>query len=207
MVKAFSAFFSCYLITLSCMAGAQPADCEKSSKFEKNLSELETVAEMAEECPKPTRAQFTRVCDSIYGNKIPTDGSGLGNKYQEDLWEMSCATPNKDSIEEASKKIQNMWNKSREEFSCQNFSGVSLRNANVAKFSIDVGYPSFLIKAVKTYKLDLNFKDPADGKTVLDFIDEQKIIYEKIGYEKKVKEYNKIYKLLLDSGAKHAKDL
>jgi hypothetical protein len=207
MVKAFGAFFSCYLITLSCIAGAQPADCEKSSKFDKNLSELETVAEIAEECPAPTRNQFTRVCNSIYERKKAPEGSKFGDKYQEDLWEISCADPTKDSPELANSKIQKMWNNHREDFRCYGYTGVTVADSNVAKFSADTGFPAFLIVAVKKYKLDMNFKDPADGQTLMDFLQENINRYKGTAYTGKTEEYEKLYKMMAQAGAKHSKDL
>jgi len=167
----------------------------------------QNINEIIDDCPKPTIQQITRIFMSIYERTIPTEESGLGYKYQEDLYEMSCVDIKNDSKEVAYQKIRNMWNKYREEFSCSHFSGVSLPNANLLKFSIDVGFPSFLENAVKKYKLDMNFKDPINGETIMDFLIDQLESYKAGGFVSKVEEYDRIYKLLQVYGAKHAKDL
>lgn len=149
------------------------------------------------DCPKPTIDQFTGVCNDIYEKK---------DLYQEELWKISCADPKKDSKEIAYQKIRCMWNKYREEFRCFGYTGVSVPDANISKFSIDTGFSTFLVAAVKMYKLDMNFKDH-DGKTLMDFLQIQRERYKNSDYIAKYEEYDRIYKLLEKNGAKHAKDL
>lgn len=208
MVKAVYTFLGCLLISMGSYAAPTTLDCQSSTNnFESNLSELEKVAANVDDCPTPTESQYTKVCNSIYSKKSPSEGSELAYKYQEDLWEMSCAKTPGDSIEAANKKIQTMWKKHRETFRCYQYDGVSVPNANVAKFSMDVNFSTFLVTAVKKYNLDMNFKDPADGKTVMDFLQDQYTSYKKAGYNDKAAEYDRIYKLLEKAGAKHGKDL
>jgi hypothetical protein len=158
------------------------------------------------DCPKPTQDQITRICDSAYGNKIPI-GDILGSLALENLWEMSCADPLKDSMEEAKIKIQCMWNKYKEEFKCSNFSGVSTRNQNLLRFSVDVGFPYFTITLIKRYGLDINFKDPIDGKTLLDMVEMQIKSYKNAGFERKIREYQKLYGIIIEYGGKRASEL
>ena len=158
------------------------------------------------DCPKPTRDQFTGVCNAIYQRKSGSEGSSFGDKYQEEMWKISCADPNKDSKEIAYQKIRNMWNKYREEFRCFGYTGVSVSDTNVSKFSIDTGFSTFLVAAVKMWKLDMNFKD-YDGTTLMDFLQIQRESYKNSIYLAKYEEYDRIYKLLEKNGAKHAKDL
>lgn len=180
MVKAFGAFFSCYLITVSCIAGAQPADCETGSKFEKNLSELENVAEIAEECPAPTKQQFEAVCVSGYDRHEVKEDSQLRFGFQEHFWKMSCADPEKDTIETAKPKIQAMWNKNKENFKCTGNSEFYASGLNITKFSLDTGFSTFMIDAVKKFNLEMNFIDPTDKKTVMDFIQDEIERYSKM---------------------------
>jgi hypothetical protein len=157
------------------------------------------------DCPKPTRDEFTGVCNAIYEKK--GDGEGFfGDKYQELMWKISCADPKKDSKEVAYQKIRCMWNKYRVEFRCFGYTGVSAADTNVANFSIDTGFSTFLVAAVKRWKLDMNFIDPADGETLMDFLLMRRESY-KNNYTAKYEEYDRIYKLLEKNGAKHAKDL
>jgi hypothetical protein len=121
---------------------------------------------------------------------------------------MSCARDGSDSLEEARKKIQLMWNKYRTSFSC-NYPGLKVPQGNVTKMSVDTGFTTFLMDAVKEYKLDMNFKDPIDGKTVLDFINEEiaNLKRSSVDLSFKIKEYESLYKLLQANGAKHSRDL
>ena len=100
-----------------------------------------------------------------------------------------------------------MWKKYREEFRCYKYDGVSVPDGNVLKFSFDTGFSTFLVTAVKKYKLDMNFIDPQDGKTIMDFLKISMERYKQAGSTEKVEEYERIYKLYKDNGAKHAKDL
>jgi len=159
------------------------------------------------DCPKPTRDQFMGICNAIYDKEDGNEDLGIGYKYQELLWEISCADPKKDSPEVAVKKIQCMWKKYREEFRCYKYDGVSVPDGNVLKFSFDTGFSTFLVTAVKKYKLDMNFIDPQDGKTIMDFLKISMERYKQAGSTEKVEEYERIYKLYKDNGAKHAKDL
>lgn len=158
-------------------------------------------------CPKPSQKQFTTVCNSIYAKKDAIEGSQFGFQFQEDLWEMSCAKVGIDSPEQAKRKIQCMWNKYKEEFRCDGHSDVTLDNANVLKFSVDTGFSEFLFAAVKKYELDVNFKDPTDGKTILDFVEAQLKYYRNSTFTSKANEYQRTYDLLIKYGAKRAKDL
>jgi hypothetical protein len=75
--------------------------------------------------------------------------------------------------------------------------------------SVDMGFTTFLMDAVKEYKLDMNFRDPIDGKTVLDFISEELAGLKKstMDLSSKINEYESLYKMLQANGAKHSKDL
>ena len=207
MVKAVYTILGCLLISAASFAGPKSLDCDSSNNFEKNLSELEKVASEVDDCPAPTENEFTKVCNSIYAKKGPSAGSDFAYKYQEDLWEMSCAKAPRDTVEVANKKIQKMWIKHREAFKCSAYEGMSTSEENVAKFSMDVNFSTFLVTAVKKYNLDMNFKDPADGKTVMDFLKAQRESYSVPGFEDKAAEYDRLYKLLEKAGAKHSKDL
>ena len=75
--------------------------------------------------------------------------------------------------------------------------------------SLETNFPEFLVTAAKRYKLDMNFKDPQDNRTILDFVKDQ-IAYMKkapVNMTLKIQEYEDIYKMLQENGAKHGKDL
>jgi hypothetical protein len=157
-------------------------------------------------CPEPTELQWSKLCNSIYAKKAPNEESGLPFKMDEDLWEMSCAIPGVDSMEEASRKIQCMWMKYRTKSKCTFFSGLSRPEGLILSFSMDVGFPSFLKRITKHYKLDLNFIDPVWGDTVMDFLKWQEGNYRGT-YEEKANEFLKMYEYLRKNGAKHSYEL
>jgi hypothetical protein len=190
------------------LASPSAVNCEKSSQFSTNIHELSSVANSSDICPEPSKNDFELVCDNVYTKKVSGDETELNYKYQETLWKMSCARDGSDSLEEARKKIQLMWNKYRTSFSC-NYPGLKVPQGNVTKMSVDTGFTTFLMDAVKEYKLDMNFKDPIDGKTVLDFINEEiaNLKRSSVDLSFKIKEYESLYKLLQANGAKHSRDL
>jgi hypothetical protein len=101
-----------------------------------------------------------------------------------------------------------MWTKYRTSFSCD-YPGVKVPRGNITKLSLDTGFSIFIFDAVKNYKLDMNFKDPSDGKTIMDYINEEIQTYKKstVDVSAKIKEYENLYRLLEAQGAKHSKDL
>ncbi len=209
MFKGIAALFFGMVMVSNVYSAAEPLDCQTSSNFEQNLDELSEVTSKVEgECPEPTKDQFLTVCQGIYNRKT-IEKPGFSYTYQEDLWKISCAKPGVDSIDTARTKIQTMWNSHREKFRCPGYPTSIANDKNIGKFALDNGFSGFLIEAVKKYKLDLNFKDSADQKTVLDFVKERKEYIQNSPPvdNTKVAEYDRIYQMLQSNGAKHAKDL
>ena len=210
MVKTVYTMLGCLLISVSSFAAPTTLDCQSSNNFESNLNELEKVTEEVDECPAPTKEQISYVCSSMYDRKEAKNPSpAIGFEYQEILWEMSCAKPGADKLDAARTKIQKMWMKNRESFRCYNYPTLFSSEKNIAKFSLDTGFTTFLSESVKRYKLDMNFIDPGDKKTVLDFIQErEKEIRNSPPVDTgKADEYGRMYDLLKSNGAKHAKEL
>lgn len=208
MKKRLYAFSIGTIMTLSAFAAPTDLDCQTSTNdFEKNLNELENVSNQVEKCPKPTEDMFLTVCNSINASKLATDEVNFSYKYQEDLWKMSCAKVGKDTPEQAKQKIQIMWNTYRTEFKCPGGVSDTLNNGNVTKYAMDNGFTTFVVYSIKKYELDMNFIDPKDGKTLLDFVEEQLTRWRKTNYTEKADEYQRVYDLLIKSGAKRAKEL
>ncbi|MEY3500441.1 MAG: hypothetical protein RL308_2110 [Bacteroidota bacterium] len=160
------------------------------------------------DCPETTRMDFLILCKDVYERKPSSEESELSFKYEQALWRMSCAKEGVDDMETARKKIQCMWNKNRKSFSCD-YPGSVVPKGNITKFSLETNFPEFLVTAAKRYKLDMNFKDPQDNRTILDFVKDQ-IAYMKkapVNMTLKIQEYEDIYKMLQENGAKHGKDL
>jgi hypothetical protein len=208
MFKGVSFILGTLIFASVACAQAAEKECKKTTMLEKNLSELQEVAKVSDVCPEPTRADIQRVCYEIYEKSEASEESELNYKYQEAIWKMSCAKTGEDDLETARKKIQTMWNKNRTSFSCD-YPGVSVPKGNVTKFSLDTNFSVFLIDSIKEYKLDMNFKDPVDNRTILDFVRDEINFIKKspTDMSMKIAEYERLYKLLATNGAKHSKDL
>ena len=171
---------------------------------------LNLSAQVVDKCPPPTKEEFSRICSDLYArDESETSGTGLSYAYQEKLWKISCAIVGKDNIDVARKKIQNMWMENRQNFRCYNYPTSIATDKNITKFSLDTGFTGFISEGVKKYKFDMNFLDPSDNKTLLDFVFEQEQEIRKtipINTER-ADEYNRIYKMLVENGAKHSWEL
>jgi hypothetical protein len=77
------------------------------------------------------------------------------------------------------------------------------------KFSLESGFTTILTEGIKRWNLDMNFIDPGDGKTILDFVLKQEnyIRSSPPVDEDKANEYQRIYQLLRTNGAKHSWEL
>lgn len=162
------------------------------------------------DCPEPTQTMYSAVCHSIYERQAAQiSGPAISYGYQEKLWQMSCAKVGIDKLEIARIKIQIMWNKYREKFRCYNYPTMVSSEKNIMKFTMDSGLSAMLTESVKRYKLNMNFLDPGDHKTVLDFLyDREKDILNSPPIdESRAAEYKQVYELLKANGAKHALEL
>ncbi len=150
-------------------------------------------------CPTPKAGRFINFCTLVENQDI---------HYKQKLLQMSCVDLTKDSPETIKAKVQCMWKKYYAEFGCDN-SGFLTPNGNILKYSVNQEFELFVDGVVEEFGLDINLPDPADGKTLLDFVLDEINRYKKIEqYWDKVKELQRIYNHLKnDLKAKHAKDL
>lgn len=74
---------------------------------------------------------------------------------------------------------------------------------------MDTGFTTFLVEGVRKYNLDMNFIDPADSKSILDYIkDREKEIRNSPPVDTpRADQYQRIYDLLRTNGAKHTNEL
>lgn len=159
--------------------------------------------------PKPTKNQFQSICQDIWDKEMYEGPYHFGYAYQETLWKISGANPEAEDLKGEYQKVARMWDKYRECFRCSFHTDSVANEKNILKFSIDSGFTVFISEAVKKYNLDVNFIDPADGKTVMDFLKDQIRI---IGNcppvnHAKITEYNRLYTMLRNHGGKHAREL
>ena len=148
-------------------------------------------------CPAPKGGKFIKMCTLVENQDI---------NYKKLLMEMSCVD-SLDSPGTKKEKIKCMWEKYYAEFGCDD-TGFLIPQGNILKYAINQEFEFFVDGMVK-FGIDINMKDPADGKTLLDFTLDEINRYKKYPeYQKKVKELQEIYiHLKNDLKAKHAKDL
>ena len=204
------------LLSLSCLAEPAAVTCDEATTSNKNLSELEKVAAKVVDskagCGKePTPEMFAAVCAVVYTQRDASsqDWDDVVYKFQENMWNMACADPAKMSLTEARPLLQKWWLANREKFKCDGYPQSLGNHKNIAKFATDIGFYSFLNSALKEYKLDMNFIDPEDKKTVLDFVIESKerLEKQKPRNENMIMDFGTMYDLLRKNGAKTAKEL
>ena len=156
-------------------------------------------------CPRPKDGKFINICTLVENHDFA---------YKKEIMQMACVDLLKDSSEIIRRKVNCMWEKYYKEFSCN---GESFTNkGNVLKYAVNQGFALFIDGMVKHFGVDINIKDPADGKTLLDFVlDEINEFKNFPDYKvqesdinKRVKELEVIYKHLKnDLKAKHASEL
>ncbi len=150
-------------------------------------------------CPKPKGVKFLNFCTLV---------ENQDSRYKKELREMSCVDLTKDSRETIKAKVQCMWRKYYAEFGCDD-SGFPSPNGNILKYAVNQEWEYFIDGVVEEFDLNINLKDPADGKTLLDFVSDEIIRYKKNPeFKNKVKELEEIYNhLKKDLKAKHATEL
>ena len=161
----------------------------------------------SEKCPEPTLDQIMGVCNAIYDKKEASISSGLSYEFQEYLWQMSCADSKIDSVESAKIKIKMMWEKDKENFRCYKYPNVTVTDGNILKFAMDTNFSTFVINAVRKYDLNMNFRDPKDGKTIMDFLQDRMSTFKKGNFPDQLEEFERVYKILKENGAKHSWEL
>ncbi|HEY8690633.1 MAG TPA: hypothetical protein VIM07_15455, partial [Chitinophagaceae bacterium] len=121
------------------------------------------------------------------------------------LWEVACAVMGVDDLETAKIKIQTWWNKYKTKCKCDSL-GFNIPNGNLLKFSVSQSLPDVIDTMVSTYGLDINFKDPVDGKNVLDYVNDELIRFKSGGIsQESIKIYEDYRASLIKLGAKPSK--
>lgn len=206
--------------------------------FARIVNELTTAVEQQVPDKEPSNVELDKVCKAIMAKESGSE-MGIGYRYEELLWALAGADvkgmkklaaikkelqKNEEGNQKplakikqdmelaravAHKKIQAFWLLYRKDCRCYGYSGITVGDGNVLKFAMDNDFPTVVANAVKLYGLDVNFKDPADGKTIMDFLQTRIASYKTAEppMPDKVKQFERVYGILAAHGAKHAKDL
>lgn len=195
------------LTTATSYAAEQHKECAADDTVTAQASAVLKVAEKmeADGCPKkPAASDFKLICADIATRaKAPeTEISFYEYSYEKRIWDLSCATPSKDSEDVAKLKIGKMWNKYKKDFKCDSLD-FGLSNGNVLKYSLSQKMPEVIETLADTYGLDINFIDPKDNMNILDYVDaEIKKLNQQPNNAASLKVYNEYRTRLIDLGAK-----
>lgn len=177
-------------------------DCETGIGVEKQADEILKIAKEANNCP--SKAKLTGLCNTVsLRTKDTAKDSSFVYTYQKKVFEAACADPDKDSEEEVSKKIREMWTAYQDDLVCDS-SAFDVSRGSILKYAVAMKFNDFLEDAAMVWKINLNKVDANDGRTVLDYV--QKEIERNKGNvnESTLKQY---YDILRKAGAKHKSEL
>lgn len=122
--------------------------------------------------------------------------------YQTRLYQAAGVDPSRDVAATIRTKMQTWWNLYQDQLIC-NVPNSLVRNGSILKLAVDRSSSEFINDAVRRWKVDLNRID-ADGTTVLDFIEQQRIDAQGLP---RFDTLNRYYNIFSSNGAKHARDL
>jgi len=195
---------------------AKIAAIDKELNQAKSLGELKAVAikmytiilkNVSDTCKEPKASDFKSFCADV-STKAKATGSKTDTVeflYEQRLWEVACAVMGVDDLETAKIKIQTWWNKYKTKCKCDSL-GFNIPNGNLLKFSVSQSLPDVIDTMVSTYGLDINFKDPVDGKNVLDYVNDELIRFKSGGIsQESIKIYEDYRASLIKLGAKPSK--
>jgi len=92
--------------------------------------------------------------------------------YQTYIQKAACADAKKENEEEVRKKIQKLWESSADKLICDE-SAFGVPKGNLLKFGVDRYNTDFIDDVTENWKVDLNRIDPADNKTVMDYVEDK----------------------------------
>ena len=99
---------------------------------------------------------------------FPPRGAGM-YMYEEMVHTEAGVDPG-DGPDQVREKIQQFWLNNRDQLACQQL-GFSVIRGNVAKLAFERSSNHVINDFIRRWNLDLNFIDPADGKSVLDYVE------------------------------------
>ena len=160
-----------------------------------------------EDCPKPNSEFYKYLCSYVDDQDLYEEGDGRYYHYFQFWIEKAACVTMQDPDSTRVKKVQDWWNKYKYNCTC-NRSNFSITDGSILKYAVQTSFDPFLSKVIEFYKLGINFIDPADGKTVLDFTKEEyDRLYKLSPNNPKTKSLERIFKLLRANGALYKSEL
>ena len=142
--------------------------------------------------------RFLQAADE--GTLLP---AGRGFYAYEAMLRAAAGVSEGDTPEIEQRKMQVFWLANRESFACFQL-GFSMPGGNVFKLAMEKNSNHVVNDFIRRWQLDMNFVDPSDGKTPLDYIEDQLSGALGSNLEPVFRRYRD---LLVRHGAKHSNEL
>lgn len=137
----------------------------------------------------------------VYGTTLDT----VEYEYEQRLWELAGAKMGVDNVEIAIQKITVWWNKYKKKCICDSVV-FNVPNGSILKFAITKNRIAFIETLAWEYGLDINFIDPADGRNLIDYLNDEILNMGKTGASKSsIEVYTKYRDNILELGGKASK--
>ena len=193
------------LILLAPLSGAyaEPLTARAANPATAEVSLASRAPALGDSCPRATVDDVKILCSMICSKRrdAKKGTETYPFDYQSYLFKIAC-TSRDDPEEVMNQKIQAFWKKHQSMLQCEAF-GFNLGRGDLIKYGVSNYFDEF-VGDVTLWGVDLNKIDPADGKTVLDYVKEEMEKKKGTALEYTLKYY---YAILKESGAKHRKDL
>lgn len=162
---------------------------------------LPTAVIDAQDIPRPRPELFNQACSDIEMKGLDMDKtSPFTFSYERTFWEMAGAKPGVDSLSSAIPKVRRMWKRYALDFQCTT---AGLQDGNILRYAVEKHFLDFIDDIVTTYGLDINFVDPRDGQSLLDWVRGREALH-----DSQRAEYAKTYETLRRKyGAKLASEV
>jgi hypothetical protein len=177
-------------------------NCDQQVIDQDIVKDLQQVSSrMNVECPNSVNA--SDLCDAVSGQVLETDSRQTTRyTFQTKILRASCVETS-DSPEIVQAKVQNFWNKYHDKLNCSQIN-FTIRNGHILKLAVERNSRDFINDAVRKWKVNLNHVDPADQKTVLDYIESELTKSRGTSLEPVLQRY---FTLFRTNGAKHKREL
>lgn len=144
------------------------------------------------------------LCSAVYGQYLETDPTrGTTYTYQTQIYAGAGVDASSDNPETIRTKIQIFWNANWRELRCSNLN-FTITNGNILKQGVEANSRNFINDMVRKWQVDINVVDPVDGKTLMDYVDDQQALHGGTSLESVLRNYS----LLLNRhGAKRAREI
>jgi hypothetical protein len=152
----------------------------------------------------PEHPNLSTICGVVSSPELdPGAASGSRHRLYHSAIYRAAGVSVSDGPSEAALKIQVFWNRHSERLRC-NTLNFDVPNGHLLKFAVARRSDFFLRDVVHTWRLDLNFIDHVDGRTVLDYIAAERARTRAPAVFRVLDRY---YRMFREAGAKHRSEL